>query len=277
MFNIKKQNGKVVIEKSVSPTKNNPSGNLFRQAVLDSMESATETLPTIKRYGVVIPTAEQSADPKVQAIFDRANKDIMAREQAITEYASLSKSAKALLKDTPITSENVAKARKFDLVHTRAQAYGSQITLADWNLGTDFVETKLNGIDASQIQWQKRNQDAAAQMNRQQFIYGSEVSNQAPVHIVDKGYYLLLHNGNVFCQSDNPDETYPVVLANLRGESRGSQSVSVSGGTYDFIGEKEYKMLLEQRPSYESIRKAYLAINNSRVQMNFAIAQKLFG
>ena len=51
----------------------------------------------------------------------------------------------------------------------------------------------------------------------------------------------------------------------------------VSGGNYDYLGFDDYKALLESRPSYESIRKAYLAIRNDRLQMDFSKAEKLFG
>ena len=66
------------------------------------------------------------------------------------------------------------------------------------------------------------------------------------------------------------------MLAKLNGGSRGSQTVMVSGGNYDYIGFDDYKALLESRPSYKSIRKAYLAIRNDRLLMDYSKATKLF-
>jgi hypothetical protein len=238
------------------------------------LEQQFGTKPAAINATVKVQSVSRSNDNKVQAILDSAEKDTLTREQALTEYAELTKSAKAMIKDRKITLEQVRYAKHFDEVHTRAEAYDNQITLADWNKGLDAVTIKMDQLD----QWAKeriQKNDAARKEIQSQYTFPAGVSTVAPVYVVDQGYYLLWDGNRVFCQPDD-GEKYPFMLAKLNGGSRGSQTVMVSGGNYDYIGFDDYKALLESRPSYKSIRKAYLAIRNDRLLMDYSKATKLF-
>jgi len=240
------------------------------------LEKQLGTKPTAINTSVKVESVSRSTDNKVQAILDAAEQDTLEREQALTEYSSLSQSAKDVIKGRKITLEQVRYAKKFDEVHKRAEAYGNQIKLADWNKGIDYVAIRMNELDTAFAESQARNEQARKEI-QSQYTYTAGVSNVSPVYLVDQGYYLLWDGNRVFCQSDSPDEKYPFMLAQLNGGSRGSQTVMVSGGNYDYIGFDDYKALLESRPSYESIRKAYLAVRNDRLLMDFSKAEKLFG
>jgi hypothetical protein len=239
---------------------------------LGTKPTATHNEP--KRFTSSIPTPQISTDNKVQAILDSAEKDILSREQAVTEYAELTKSAKNMIRDRKITLEQVRYAKHFDEVHTRAEKYGNDIKLADWNKGLGAVTIKMDQLDTLFAESRAKNEQARKEI-QSQYTFEPGVSTVAPIYIVDQSYYLLWDNNRVFCQPDD-GEKYPFMLAKLNGGSRGSPTVMVSGGNYDYIGFDDYKALLESRPSYKSIRKAYLAIRNDRLLMDYSKATKLF-
>jgi hypothetical protein len=247
-------------------------------ARIQELEQQLGTKPTATSTTPKVESVSRSTDNKVQAIFDKENNASLAREQALTAYSALSPKAKGLMTGKDITSENVEHARKYAEVYERYESggYGNQIKLADWNKGIDYVAIRMNEIDTAFAESRARNEQARKEI-QSQYTFAPGVSNVSPVYLVDQGYYLLWDANRVFCQSDSPDEKYPFMLAQLNGGSRGSQTVMVSGGNYDYLGFDDYKALLESRPSYESIRKAYLAIRNDRLQMDFSKAEKLFG
>ena len=159
-------------------------------------------------------------------------------------------------------------------LHERASQFGNEITLQDWNEGLQHVSQKITNLE----QWAKEAAQRRIQLQKSQdpADFAQGVSDKAPVYLVDRGYYLLFDFNRVYCQTDDYNEKFPIILAKLNGQSKGSQTITVSYDKPDYIDFKEYKMLLETRPSYESLRKAYLAITNNRIQMNFALATKLF-
>jgi len=191
----------------------------------------------------------------------------------MVDYTKLSLSARKLMQGKDMTADNVAYAKRFTEVHTRAQSYGSEIKLADWNKGIEHVAIQMDQSD----QWAKEaaQRNDAARKIQPSYDLTPYLSNVAPVYIVDQGYDLLCDNGRVYCQTDNTDDGGPVILAKLN-QQKGSAMTTYSYDNPDFIDFKEYKMLLETRPSYQSIRKAYNAIRNDNVTMNFTLATKLF-
>lgn len=222
----------------------------------------------------IMPSPVVSSDPKVQAIYDADHKDMLKREQAVAEYAKLPAKAKNLLNGRKITLEAVRTAARFNALRERAAFLGNEtIPIHDWD-DLDKVEQKITSME----QWAKdaANKKTQLQMNTNIADTAYGVSDVPPVHIVDGGYYLLLEYGRVFAQTDDPDDKWPVMLAKLNGVSRGSD-ITLSGGTYEYLGESDYKMLLETRPPYESVRKAYQGIRQDRIRMDFNIAKPLFG
>jgi len=289
MFNIKKVKD-TIVTKSVIPTTTATTTKQLGKALTENIklkqfiEDVVKSPDALRDIQVVeqmtkktmetMPTSVLSTNPKVQAILEKAEQDTLKREQAVIDYSKLSKLGKVIMKGKDITSENVARAKMEATLHERAEPYRNEITLLDWNKGLEHVEQKIDSIEA----WAK----AAAQRNNQlqksrdpaDYVYG--ISDIAPVHFVEQGYYLLFDNGRVYLQTDNPDDKRPVVLAKLRGESRGSLTTTHSYDKPDYLGFDDYKMILETKPSYQSLRKAYDGIRNDKIQLNFALATKLF-
>lgn len=279
MFNIKKENGKVVIQKSVSPTNFNPKA--LKQKILDNLEQMAEKSETptyTKKHGVVMPIVEatHSSDPKVQAILDADNNDTLEREKVMVSYTQLSPAAKRMLKDKALTADNVEYARRFTAIHERAQVYGEQIKLADWDKGIDYVEVRMNNIDAEETVNRKSNAEAEAKINAMVKANQPHVSNNSPVFIVKQNYYVLL-DGYVYVQK--ADDKSPYALAKLGNEPRGSEVVfgSVNNPGLKPADASDYRNILENRPSWSEVCRAYKLCNGAMVRMDFSKSQQLFG